>query len=162
MAVGVSGYTPPAWSRKGNLNGTHLTIVTPEQPGFTNMYSSNGQLLPATQWTGYFPDMISWIANQSGMTYTLYAPSSNASGCAGAASGNYGCGQKDVTEIGLRDMYMGLYYVTPSRLEAGLMTRSFTGDAGMPPPSTLLLVHGVCCSCMSHTAACLRRSRVCS
>ena len=95
------------------------------------MYAPNGQLLPAAQWTGYFPDLIGWIANQSGMTYTLYAPTADASDCSDATTGNYGCGQKDVTETGVRDMYMGLYYVTPSRLEAGLMTRSFTGDAGI-------------------------------
>ena len=127
-----SACAPSSTAREGDLSGTHLSIVTPNQPAFTNMYASDGSLLPSTQWTGYFPEMIEWIANQSGMSYTLYAPSANASGCAGASSGNYGCGQKDVTEIGVRDMYMGLYYVTPSRLEAGLMTRSFTGDAGTP------------------------------
>ena len=124
---------PSSTAREGDLTGTHLNIVTVEQPGFTNMYAANGSLLPSAQWTGYFPDLIQWIATQSGMTYTLYAPSGTASNCTGASAGNYGCGQKDVTELGLRDMYMGLYYVTPARLQAGLMTRSFTGDAGTPP-----------------------------
>ena len=127
---GVSAYETPKWTRMGNLNGTHLKIVTPNQPGFTNMYAADGSLLAADEWTGYFPDLIGWIASQSGMTYTLYAPTTQASGCGNATAGSYGCGQKDVTEIGVRDMYMGLYYVTPSRLESGLMTRSFTGDAG--------------------------------
>jgi len=139
---------PSSTAREGNLAGTHLDIVTVDQPGFTNMHDATGALLPPTQWTGYFPDLISWIANQSGMTYTLYAPTTGGSGCESATAGNYGCGQKDVTELGLRDMYMGLYYVTPSRLEAGLMTRSFTGDAGtlasaphvcVPAPQRVLL-----------------------
>ena len=155
IAGGVSAYETPRWTRMGNLNGTHLDIVTPNQPGFTNMYAADGQLLPAAQWTGYFPDLVGWIASQSGMTYTLYAPTTNASGCESATNGNYGCGQKDVTEIGVRDMYMGLYYVTPSRLEAGLMTRSFTGDAGTLA-SALILICLLCHMTLKQSRARMR------
>jgi hypothetical protein len=124
---------PSATILSGNLTGTHLNIVTVNQPGFTNMYDSSGTLLPSTQWTGYFPDLLQWIGRQSGMTYTLTAPSGAGSSCASGAdnSGNYGCGQQDVTELGTSDMYVGLYYVTAQRLQAGLMSRTYTGDAGI-------------------------------
>uniref|UniRef100_A0A7S2IDS5 Solute-binding protein family 3/N-terminal domain-containing protein n=1 Tax=Haptolina brevifila TaxID=156173 RepID=A0A7S2IDS5_9EUKA len=97
------------------------------------MYDSSGTLLPSTQWTGYFPDLLQWIGRQSGMTYTLTAPSGAGSSCASGAdnTGNYGCGQQDVTELGTSDIYVGLYYVTAQRLQAGLMSRTFTGDAGL-------------------------------
>jgi hypothetical protein len=127
------GHTPSASIRAGNLIGYHLNITTVNQPGFTNMMSSDGSMLPPSQWTGYFVDLMAWIATQSGMNYTLSAPTGLGSKCSTSSSnaGNYGCAQQDVTEVGVTDMYLGLFYVTASRLEAGLMTRTYTGDAGI-------------------------------
>ena len=113
-----------------NLSGQHLRIVTINENRFTTMLDDSGALLPAANWTGLIPEMIGWIANQSGFTYTLTSPSGNGSSCTPADgsgtqleySRQYNCGQDDVTQLGVADVYAGAFYVTESRLEAGAMS----------------------------------------
>ena len=45
------------------------------------MLDNGGELLPWTNWTGLFPEMIAWMAVQAGFTYELLSPSGNGSTC---------------------------------------------------------------------------------
>lgn len=102
--------------------------------------ATTGELLPAAEWTGMLPEMLVWISAQAGFTYTLSPPSGNGSACHApvgdtpswlAYATQYQCAEADVTELGISDVYMGVFYVTQPRLEQGLMTTPFDGHAGL-------------------------------
>eukprot|EP00966_Prymnesium_polylepis_P327352 7383229-Prymnesium_polylepis.1 len=98
-----------------------------------------GAILPPSQWTGLFPDMIAWIAEQAGFTYSLVTTSGQGSSCSPSGgvghpidyARQYGCTADDVLEEGITDVYMGAYYVTQSRLQRGLMSTPFDGKSGL-------------------------------
>ena len=103
----------------GNLSGTHLRITTVQENRFTQALDADGELLPPGNWTGMFPEMISWISVQAGFTYELLTPSGNGTACHPPGGGDrmlyltqYGCAESDVTELGISDVYMGVFYVT--------------------------------------------------
>ena len=66
---------------------------------------------------GFVVDMLEWVAQRAGFTYTLHAPTGNGSHCKASAgvtsldqyAGQYNCGQDDVTELGLTDVYWGAF-----------------------------------------------------
>ena len=82
-----------------NLSGVHLTIVTINGEGLASMVGTNGSLLPVEDWVGLMPDMIRWVADHAGFTYTLVAPTGLGSNCIPTSSGQYAsqynCGQDE-------------------------------------------------------------------
>ena len=134
------GSEPRARVTDGNLSGHHLRITSVNEPRYFDMLDPlSGALLPVSEWSGLFPEMIEWIATQAGFSYTLLTASGNGSSChplgsAAAAStyaSQYGCAQDDVTELGLTDVYAGAFYVTQSRLRAGFMTTPYDCKSGL-------------------------------
>ena len=138
LVKAASGSEPHARVTDGNLSGHHLRITSVNEPRYFNMVDSFS-LLPASQWSGLFPEMIEWMAAQAGFTYVLLAASGNGSSCnpAGGAGADgvyasqYGCAQDDVTELGLTDIYAGAFYVTQSRLREGHMTTPYDCESGL-------------------------------
>jgi hypothetical protein len=124
----------------GNLRGVHLRITMVQEPRYTEMTNhSSGELLHPSRWSGMTVEILRWIAEQAGFTYTLLSASGNGSECeppngVGTRSNysqQYNCAQGDVTELGISDVYMGTFFVTPDRLEAGLMTKAWDSDSGL-------------------------------
>ena len=84
-----------------NLTGVHLDIVTINGDGLARMVSDNGTLLPASEWVGLMPDMIEWVAQQAGFTYTLLSPTGQGPSCDRAGeppahyASQYNCGMDE-------------------------------------------------------------------
>jgi len=119
-----------------NLQGAHFKITALEESGFLDIQENeeDGSL----SYSGYLIDMIQSIAqpNRANFTYTLLPPSGYGSLCVpqlepGSSDSSssaydksyrtqYNCGASDTNDFPLMtnystDMYLGMYYVTPSR-----------------------------------------------
>ena len=100
VALLLSGWCV-AVSAISNLTGVHLDIVTIHGDGLAKIVADNGTMLPSTDWVGLMPDMIEWISQQAGFTYTLLSPSGLGPHCdvAGAPpehyASQYNCGMDE-------------------------------------------------------------------
>ena len=143
------------------LNGAHFRITALEENGFLDIHD-DGTSDEFTQfsYTGYLIDMIEAIGqpHRANFTYTLKPPSGLGSLCVPQLSlqnasqrskvyakdyrTQYNCGASDVNDAPLRanyssDMYLGMYYLTPSRQIANQFTIPF-----LPPFSGTLAMFG--------------------
>ena len=76
--------TPAGGNAKtGNLSGVHLIITTIHDINGMDMgYDRpSPDLYPWQQWTGFFVDMIDWVAERAEFTYELRPPSGRGSAC---------------------------------------------------------------------------------
>jgi len=116
-----------------NLQGAHFKITALEESGFLDIQENeeDGSL----SYSGYLIDMVQSISqpDRANFTFTLLPPSGYGSLCvpqlgSGSISEAYGksyrtqynCGASDTNDFPLMtnystDMYLGMYYVTPSR-----------------------------------------------
>ena len=119
----------PDCGRTGNLSGLHLHVTAIFDPAFVNnlrnpndSLSANGSasavandmLLPQAKWDGFVMDMFEWLAAHAGFTYTLHTPSGLGADCVNNSGampfvGQYKCGQNDVIELNITDVYLGMF-----------------------------------------------------
>ena len=126
--------------RRGDLVGRHFDITIVETAPFVmpidGDYFCDGLhcVLPSgSAFQGLVPSMIYEMSLRAGFTYTLHTASGHGSGCSPgqeALSSNYGCAQKDVTELGATHMYWGDFYATPARANASLFSQPFLASTG--------------------------------
>ena len=140
------------------LNGENFRITVLEERGFLDVIEdSSGDV----SFSGYLIDMLEAIArpDRANFTYTLLTPSGYGSLCSprlieeegstatedeysAAYRTQYNCGASDVNDLPLSnrstDMYLGMYYVTPSRQLMNQFTIPF-----LPPYSGTLTMFGV-------------------
>ena len=107
-------------------DGKYIDMLTPDLTSVKN----------ASEWTGFFVDMIDAVAAHAGFTYELRAASGSGSRCvAGDAPAllatQYGCAQDDVTELGVTDVYWAMFYTTVERSAVSRFTAPFLSDAGL-------------------------------
>ena len=121
-----------------NLQGAHFRITALEESGFLNIGENQEGENGALSYSGYLIDMIQSIAqpHRANFTYDLLPPSGYGSLCVPrlelgsdrdalaaydkAYRTQYNCGASDTNDLPLManystDMYLGMYYVTPSR-----------------------------------------------
>jgi len=119
-----------------NLQGAHFKITALEESGFLDIQENEEDDGSSLSYSGYLIDMIQSIAqpDRANFTYTLLPPSGYGSLCVpqlepGSESSlaydksyrtQYNCGASDTNDLPLMtnystDMYLGMYYVTPSR-----------------------------------------------
>jgi hypothetical protein len=117
-----------------------LRVTTVHDVPYLNMFNqSTSHLLPSTEWRGLSHDVLSWIAEQAGFTYTLLSPTGNGTDCAPAGGSGaphiyarqYNCAMNDVTELEQADVYIGAFFVTQQRSQEGLMTSPTELQAGL-------------------------------
>jgi hypothetical protein len=71
----------------GNLSGLHLRITVIHHSLATNTgyddpaLIAKNELRPSSEWTGFWVDMIDWVAMRGGFTYSLHVPSGNGTDC---------------------------------------------------------------------------------
>jgi ABC-type amino acid transport substrate-binding protein len=136
---------------KGDIQGAHLHITMIHATDFVDMVDKNAAAVPLPNamlndpedWTGFHIDLLKWVAERAGFTYTLYPPSGNGSHCSIATDGSdpveysyqyavqYNCGQDDVIENNRTHVYWSMYYITPPRLELSTFTAPFYSDGGI-------------------------------
>ncbi|CAB9512977.1 Sensory/regulatory protein RpfC [Seminavis robusta] len=132
-----------------HLNGTHFRITALEEHGFLDI-APDGK-----SFSGYLIDMIDALSkpDRANFTFDLLPPSGYGSLCnprltpldAGAYNASfrtqYNCGATDVNDgpntTYATDMYLGMYYVTPSRQLINQFTIPF-----LPPYSGTLAMFG--------------------
>ena len=144
--------TPP------QLNGEHFRITALEENGFLDVKDEpDGSL----SFSGYLIALLEGISREdrANFTYTLLPPSGFGSLCVPRLGDNttntigmspydasyrtqYNCGASDVNDLPLManystDMYLGMYYVTPSRQLQNQFTIPF-----LPPVSGTLAMFG--------------------
>lgn len=138
------------------LNGQHFRISVLEEKGFLDVNEVVIGDETELYYSGYLIDMLEALArpNRANFTYTLLAPSGYGSMCNPQLEPNspddaynalyrtqYNCGASDVNDVPLlptsTDMYLGMYYVTPSRQLTNQFTIPF-----LPPFSGTLAMFG--------------------
>jgi len=127
LSLTSSQETPP------NLNGAYFRITAVQENGFLDIDDSDSSF----RFYSYLPDLIQAIAKNANFTYDLLTPSGRGSRCdppiVDSISNElyqrsdydvsyrtqYTCGESDTVDIPRTnystDMYLGLFYVTPSR-----------------------------------------------
>lgn len=133
------------------LNQQHFIITALQENGFLDLHDDNGSI----DYSGYLIDMLESIARpeRANFTYTLRPPSGYGSLCQPRLRSNetnaylqqyrtqYNCGASDVNDGNTTqyasDMYLGMYYVTPSRQLQNQFTIPF-----LPPFSGTLAMFG--------------------
>lgn len=139
------------------LNGQHFRISVLEEKGFLDVNEAVIGDETELYYSGYLIDMLEALARPSraNFTYTLLPPSGYGSLCNPQLEPNsttddaynalyrtqYNCGASDVNDVPLlptsTDMYLGMYYVTPSRQLTNHFTIPF-----LPPFSGTLAMFG--------------------
>ena len=144
------------------LNGVHFDVTALHENGFLDITDDDSSdESTKLKYSGYLVDVMDAIAkpNRANFTYTLKPPSGLGSLCAPQLSfanatdrsntmyakeywTQYNCGASDTNDLPLRTnysthMYLGMYYVTPSRQ----LTNQFTVPF-LPPYSGTLAMFG--------------------
>lgn len=122
------------------LTGHHFKITAVEEEGFIDIQDNgNGDL----SFSGYLIDILEELASRANFTYELRTPSGFGSRCLPRLVDNatlpayhkryrqdYRCGESDVNDRPLHyystDLYWGMYYVTPERLQVNQFSVPFS------------------------------------
>ena len=123
------------------MTGQHLLITTIHDKNGMNMgYDDLDDLLPSTEWTGLFVDLIDWVADHAGFTYELFSPSGLGPSCIRPEghpltpktfATQFNCGEEDVHTFNKTHVYWAGFYISPLRLTKNLFTVPFLSDVGL-------------------------------
>mmetsp|Transcript_27835 Transcript_27835/g.88423 ORF Transcript_27835/g.88423 Transcript_27835/m.88423 type:complete len:814 (+) Transcript_27835:163-2604(+) len=130
-----------ACRKTGNLTGMHLEITAIHATDFLDMGyddESRTDLNDPEEWQGFLIDVLKWLQEKAGFTYTLKAPSGEGENCdvgdfntTKDYAVQYNCGSDDVFSLNKSHVYLGMYYMTAARLASGYMTVPFLSDVGV-------------------------------
>mmetsp|Transcript_23537 Transcript_23537/g.44765 ORF Transcript_23537/g.44765 Transcript_23537/m.44765 type:complete len:858 (-) Transcript_23537:181-2754(-) len=163
VAIGMLPTTHAQTIPPPQLDGQHFRITALQEHGFLDIYDDDVD--GSIRYSGYLIDMLEALARpeRGNFTYTLLPPSGYGSLCVPRLNASnvsdeqqpqqdplaydaqfrtqYNCGASDVNDQPLQatttDMYLGMYYVTPSRQVQNQFTLPF-----VPPFSGTLAMFG--------------------
>ena len=103
------------------LRGRTLTVTVVEDDGpdgvFARTRSGSGNPLNESKYSGFVVDVLRELRGRAGFTLKMPAPSEQGSQCedCDTCATSYLCGEDDVLELSVSDVFAGMYYITKER-----------------------------------------------